>query len=423
MNDSGEVIENGTIAIRDDKIFFVSKEGIVPPDFSTKNKIDAKGKLVMPGLINTHTHVGMSLLRNYADDLPLETWLFEKVFPIEDKFTAEDIYWASKLSMVEMIRTGTTTFADMYFFMEDVARAVEEAGMRANLSRGLQCFDDNFDASTDKRLNENKELYNNWNGKADGRIQVFVGPHSVYTCTTNYLKEVVNLAKELNTGIHIHLLETKKEARDSIKNFGCTAMEHCMRLGMFDVHTIAAHGVYLTDVDLEIAEQKKINIAMNPGSNLKLGSGIPRTAEILHKGINASLGTDGASSNNNLDMFEEIRLAALLSKGYHANPTLVNAEEALRMATTNGARALGIQNDVGTIKAGMKADLIIVDTNRVNYIPKNNIVSALAYSSNSLDVETVIVNGQVLMEHRHLKTLDEEKIIHEVEKRAKKLMK
>ena len=421
MNEQMDIISNGSIAIRDDKISFISKEGIIPPDFSSDNTIDAKGKLVMPGLINTHTHVGMSLLRNYADDLPLEKWLFGKVFPIEDKFTDEDVYWASKLSIIEMIRTGTTTFADMYFFMDQVARAVEETGIRANLSRGLQCFDESFDAKTDQRFNEARELFENWNNKADGRIKVFVGPHSVYTCIPSYLQEAVNFAKELGTGIHIHLLETKKEAQDSIKNFGCTAIEHCNKMGMFDIPTLAAHGVHLTDCDIEIIQEKKVNIAHNPGSNLKLGSGIARLPELLQKGINVCLGTDGAASNNNLDMIEEMRLASLISKGFHMNPTLVNAVESIRMAVTNGAKALGIDNEVGVIKPGMSADLIVMDTNRVNYIPKSNITSALVYSSNSLDVQTVIVNGKVLMEKGELKTIDEEKVIHEVEARFNKL--
>ncbi len=421
MNESMDIIENGSITVRDDKIYYVSKEGVVPPDFSSANTIDAKGKLVMPGLINTHTHAAMSLLRNYADDMPLEKWLFEKMFPTEDKFTGEDVYWGAMLSIVEMIRTGTTTFADMYFFMEEVARAVEETGIRANLSRGLQCFDEQFDAETDKRLNEAKELFNNWNGKADGRIRVYLGPHSIYTCVPDYLREAANLAKELGTGIHIHLLETQKEAKDSIRNFGCTGVEHCLKLGVFDVPVIAAHCVHLSDNDLEILVKKKVSAAHNPGSNLKLGSGIARLPEMLSKGLNVCLGTDGAASNNNLDMFEEIRLSGLISKGFHLNPTLIDANEAVRMAVSNGAKALGIQDEVGVIRAGMKADLMIVDTNRVNYIPKNNVVSALAYSSNSLDVETVIVNGKVLMEGGQLKTIDEEKVIYQVEKRVKQL--
>ncbi len=414
MDESVGIIDNGCVAVRDDSIYFVGKGEVIPPDFSSYNTIDAKGKLVMPGLVNAHTHTAMSLLRNYADDLPLEEWLFEKIFPVEDKLAGQDVYLGTLLGIAEMIRTGTTTFADMYFFMEEVANAVDETGIRANIARGLQCFEEEFDAEADVKLREARELYNNWHGKADGRIRVFIGPHAVYTCTPGYLKEAAALAKELNTGIHIHLSETRKEVQDCRKSFQRTPIEHCLEEGIFDVPVIAAHCVHLTDNDMHILAEKNVNVVHNPGSNLKLGSGIARLPEMLHKDINVCLGTDGPASNNNLDMFEEIRLAALVSKGFHMNPSLITARQALKMAVTNGAKALGIDDEVGMIKAGMKADIIIIDTNRVNYTPRNNIISALVYSSNSLDVETVMVNGKVLMEKRELKTIDEEKVIHKI---------
>jgi len=422
MNDNMDIIENGTVAIRDDKIFYVSNNNIVPPDFSTSNVIDAKGRLVMPGLVNAHTHAAMSLLRNYADDLPLEQWLFDKIFPVEDKLTAEDVYWGSMISIIEMIKSGTTCFADMYFFMEEVARAVAETGIRANLSRGLICPSSDYDFNNDIRIKETRELFNNWNGKENGRIKVYVAPHSVYTCSPSYVQDTVNLAKELNTGIHIHLLETQVEERDSIKNFGCTSIEHCDKMGMFDVPTIAAHCVHLSDEDLNIIAKKKVNIAHNPGSNLKLASGIARLPEMLQKGINVALGTDGPASNNNLDMFEEIRLAALISKGFHMNAVLISAAEALKLAVNNGAKALGFGDELGEIKTGMKADILIIDTDKVNYIPENNMISALAYSSNSQDVDTVIVDGKILMQGRELKTIDEEKVKFMAKEKAKALI-
>jgi len=422
MNDNMDIIENGTVAIRDDKIFYVSNNNIVPPDFSTSNVIDAKGRLVMPGLVNAHAHAAMSLLRNYADDLPLEQWLFDKIFPVEDKLTAEDVYWGSMISIIEMIKSGTTCFADMYFFMEEVARAVAETGIRANLSRGLICPSSDYDFNNDIRIKETRELFNNWNGKENGRIKVYVAPHSVYTCSPSYVQDTVNLAKELNTGIHIHLLETQVEERDSIKNFGCTSIEHCDKMGMFDVPTIAAHCVHLSDEDLNIIAKKKVNIAHNPGSNLKLASGIARLPEMLQKGINVALGTDGPASNNNLDMFEEIRLAALISKGFHMNAVLISAAEALKLAVNNGAKALGFGDELGEIKTGMKADILIIDTDKVNYIPENNMISALAYSSNSQDVDTVIVDGKILMQGRELKTIDEEKVKFMAKEKAKALI-
>lgn len=422
MNSKIDIIENGSIAIRGDKIYFVSDNNVVPPDFSTRNVIDAKGKLVMPGLINAHTHAAMSLLRNYADDVPLEEWLFNKVFPIEDKLEGEDVYWGSMLSIAEMIKSGTTCFADMYFFMDEVAKAVAETGIRANLSRGLICPTQDYDLNNDIRIKETRELFNNWDGKENGRIKIYVAPHSVYTCCPSYVQDSINLAKELNTGIHIHLLETRTEERDSLKNFECTSIEHVDRMGMFDVPTIAAHCVHLADEDMNIMAKKKVNIVHNPGSNLKLGSGLARLPEMLQKGINVALGTDGSASNNNLDMFEEIRLAALISKGFHMNAVIISAGEALRMAVNNGAKALGFGDEIGEIKTGMKADLIFIDTDRLNYIPENNIISALAYSSNSQDVDTVIVDGKVLMENKELKTIDEEKVKFMARSKAKDLV-
>jgi len=286
----------------------------------------------------------------------------------------------------------------------------------------LICPTEDYDINNDNRIIETRELFNNWNGKENGRIKVYVAPHSVYTCCPSYVQDAVNLAKELNTGIHIHLLETKVEAEDSIKKFGCTSIEHCDKMGMFDVPTIAAHCVHLTDNDIQILANKKINVAHNPGSNLKLGSGIARLPDMLQKGINVALGTDGPASNNNLDMFEEIRFSALISKGYQMNAVLINAADALKMGVNNGAKALGFGNELGQINSGMKADLIIIDTDRVNYIPENNMISALAYSSNSQDVNTVIVDGKVLMKDHRLNTIDEEKVKFMVRKKAKDLI-
>lgn len=420
MDGQPEIIENGLIAIKGQEIFYIGKDTI-PQDFSASNVIDAKGNIVMPGLINAHTHAAMSLLRNYADDVPLEKWLFEKIFPVEDKLNGEYVYWGSMLSIIEMIKSGTTCFADMYFFMEEVARAVEETGIRANLSRGMMTNTEGYDFLNCERTTETIALYKNWNNKADGRIKVYVAPHSVYTCCPSYLQDTIDLAKELGTGIHIHLLETKVEEMDSLKNFGCTSIEHCDKMGMFGVPTIAAHCVHLSDDDLRIFAEKKIHVAHNPGSNLKLASGIARLPEMLQKGINVAIGTDGPASNNNLDMFEEIRLAALVSKGVRMDAVLINAVEALQMATVNGAKAVGF-DEVGALKVGNKADLIIIDIDEVNYIPQNNLISALAYSSNSRDVTTVMVNGRLLMKDKELLTIDEEKVKALAKEKSRELL-
>lgn len=422
MDMNMKILENGFILIKDSKIIDVGPDSNIQTDFKPEKIIDAGGKLVMPGFVNAHTHAAMSLMRNYADDVPLEKWLFNRIFPVEDKLIPSDVYWGSMLSIIEMIKSGTTCFTDMYFFMDEVARAVFETGMRANLSRGLICPTEDYNLKTDDRIRETRELYQHWNNKADGRIKIYVAPHAVYTCSPPYLKDTILLARELGTGIHIHLLETRVEASDSLKNFGCTSILHCDGMGMFDVPTIAAHCVHLTDEDIKIIKQKGVNVAYNPGSNLKLGSGVARIPEMLEQGINVALGTDGPASNNNLDMLEEIRLAALISKGVYMNPELVSANEALRMATVNGAKALGFSEQIGEIKPGLRADLIIINTDKENYYPRHDIISAMAYSSHGTDVETVIVDGKILMENNELKTIDEEKVKFEAQKAAVSLM-
>lgn len=421
MNDD-TVLHNACIAIQDDKITFIGNNGAVDTVFKPDNVINADKKLVMPGLVNAHTHVGMALLRNYADDLFLEDWLFKKIFPAERKFEQIDVYWSAMLCIAEMIKTGTTCFGDMYFFEEQIAKAVDETGIRANLSVGMTNNNTDFDVASDRDINAQTELYNNWHGKADGRIRVSAGPHSVYTTTLEYLKACAELAKQLSIGIHIHILETDTEKQNSIRNFGVTSVEHCVNAGIFDVPVIAAHSIHLNSTDMDIYAQKNASAVHCPGSNLKLGSGVAPIAELVSKDINVCLGTDSVASNNNLDMFEEIRLAATIHKGVHRDAQLVTAYDALKMATVNGARALAFYDDLGILKVGMKADLIILDIDKINYYPHHDIISAIAYSANSSDVDTVIVNGRVLMEKRELTTVDEEKVKYNIKKLAMKLM-
>lgn len=426
--ENDNIIKDTDILIEDKKIAFVGKPGERVSVQHLKEDgpgadfvIDGANKLAMPGLVNAHTHCGMSLLRNYADDLPLEKWLFEKMFPVEDRFAAEDVYWATMLSIVEMIRGGTTCFADMYFFMDQVARAVDETGMRATLSRGLQCFDNDFDVSTDRRMNESRQLFKDWHGKAGGRIRVDMGPHSVYTCTPPYLEACADLARELKTGIHIHILETDTEKKNSLKNFGVSTVQHCLECGVLDVPVMAAHSVHLDRGDMRIFADNRVNVVHCPGSNLKLGSGVADIAALKKHEINICLGTDSAASNNDLDMFEELRLAATLHKGIKTDPVLITAFEALEMATVNGAFALGFGDRTGFIKKGYNADMILLDIDRPNYYPQHNLVSAAVYSSKSSDVDTVIVDGKILMQNRKLKTIDEEMVKFKVKECMKRI--
>ena len=375
-------------------------------------------KLAMPGLVNGHTHIGMSLLRNFADDLPLQDWLTKKIWPTEANLTGEDVYWGSLLSMVEMIESGTTAFCDMYFFMEEVAKGLEKSGMRGVLTRGL--IEDKDNPNT--KLNETRDMFNNWNGKANGRIKVMVAPHAPYTCSPEFLIKIMELAGDLNTGIHIHLSETKKEVEDSFNIYGKSPIKHVYDLGLLDFHTIAAHCVHVDDDDIEMLYEKNVYPVNNPGSNLKLASGFAPVDKMLKKGIKVALGTDGSSSNNNLNMFEEINLAAIVNKSVNLDATSVPAYKAIEMATVNGAEALDLGGEIGSLEEGKKADLILIDLDKPHLYPRHNLISALAYGVQASDVDTVIVDGNILMEKRIVKTLDVEKIKYMANKHAKSLI-
>lgn len=415
MGDKEEPVENVEVAIEKDKIKYI---GEVPEDFYAEKVIDARESLVMPGLIDGHTHIAMSLFRNYADDLPLMEWLKTRIWPLEEKLTAQDVYWGSMLGVAELIRSGVTCFSDMYFFMEETAKAVEEAGIRAVLARGL-VGGDNDDG---RRFEETRKLYKSWHNGAGGRIKVMVGPHAPYTCSPGYLRKVVELARELNVGIHIHIAESADEVEESLKNYGKSPVRHIYDLGLFDIPTVAAHCVHLSDEDIEILAENKVSVVNNPTSNLKLASGFAPVEKMIKKGINVALGTDGPSSNNNLNMFEEINLAAIINKSVNHDATSIPAITAIKMATVNGAKALGLEREIASIEVGKKADLIIIDTQKPHFYPRHNIISALAYSAQASDVKTVIVDGKIIMEDYEIKTIDTERIMFETEKAAKDLM-
>ncbi|HRS20979.1 MAG TPA: amidohydrolase, partial [Clostridia bacterium] len=379
INDNDGVIPEGSIGIRDNRIDFVGEgNGCIEADYS--KVIDCKGRTVMPGFVNAHNHLAMTMFRNYADDMKLMDWLFTKIFPLEDKQTDESVYWGSLLAMVEMIKSGTTTFADMYFFMESTARAVSESGMRAVLSRGLQ--GESGEEDLDYRLKESDELFRKFHNSYNGRIKVMLAPHSVYTCSEAYLRKVAAKSLEQEIPVQIHLSETKEEVNTCIEKFGRSPVKYLEDLGLLNDRTVAAHCVAVDDDDIGILASRRVNVVHNPGSNMKLASGTAPVAKMLEKGINVCLGTDGASSNNNLDMLEEMRLAAYLQKICTNDPTALPAETVIRMATLKGAKALGFEN-LGSIEAGKTADLIVLNTERAHYYPKYNIKSAIVYSGNS----------------------------------------
>ena len=411
MKNDGEFFY-GDILIKNGKIAEVGEKIDSPAD----ETIDAEGAIVLPAFINAHTHLAMILMRNYKDDKEnLQEWLSE-IFPIEDKLEADDIFKASRAGIAELIKGGCTTFADMYFFMDDVARAVEASGIRAALSRGLTGVTPN----AQQALQENKEFYKTWHGKADGRITVMFGPHAPYTCPPDYIRQVVEAAGELGAEVHTHLCETKGEVDSIVKQYGKSPIALMDELGLFDCGCLAAHCVWVDDADMDIMVKKGVRVAHNPGSNLKLASGIAPVQDMLKKGIVVGLGTDGASSNNNLDIMEEMHLAAFIHKAHTLDPLVVPAESAVNMMTEAGAACLGY-TDIGKLETGYKADITLVDREGLHWYPKNDSMSLLAYSANSFDVDTVMVNGKVLLKGKEFTTLDIEKIKAEAERTKEKL--
>lgn len=409
------VVQEGSIAIEGDKITAI---GEVPASWKPDRTIDAKDKFAVPGFVNAHTHASMTLLRSYADDMKLMDWLQQKIWPIEAKMRNEDVYWGAMLAAVEMIQSGTTTFADMYGpDMEKVAEVVETSGLRAVLSRGLI----GVVPDADEKLQENATLFKNWHKKAAGRITVMFGPHALYTCPPDYLRKVAETAKALGAEIHIHMSETKGEVEDCLKQYGKRPFAHVASTGLFDNGTLAAHCVHLDDEDVAIIKKYGIRIAHNPGSNMKLASGIAPVPRLLKEDVCVALGTDGASSNNNLDMLEEVNLAAMLHKVASYDPEAVPAAEALRMGTVYGAKAVGL-SEVGILKEGYKADIVLFDMNSPAWVPRHDPVSLLVYSANAASVDTVIVDGRILMEKRELLTLDEERILFETKRRVAHLL-
>ncbi|BCV21031.1 amidohydrolase [Moorella sp. Hama-1] len=413
---AGAVVVDGAIAIDSDRLQYVGPAQGVPAEWQADTVIAAEGMAALPGLVNAHTHAAMTLLRSYADDLPLKQWLEEKIWPREGELDREDIYWSTQLALLEMIRSGTTTFADMYFHMDAVAEAVVAAGLRGCLSQGLIGFQD----TSHKRLATGISLVKEWQGAGAGRVTTMLGPHAPYTCPPAYLTRVAETAARLGVGLHIHLAETRGEVDEIKARYGTTPVALVNKLGLLDLPVLAAHCVHLTTEEIAILAAKKAGVAHCPESNLKLASGVAPVKEMLAAGVNVALGTDSAASNNNLDMVAETRTAALLAKGISGDPTAVPAHQALTMATLNGARALGLEKEIGTLEAGKKADLILVDMRQAHLMPPNDVEAHLVYAARGSDVDTVIVQGRILMAGGEVKTLDAEKIYAQVTKRMQK---
>jgi len=413
----GNEIKKCSLLIEDDKITDLSKEFI---SRDADIVIDGEGKVLIPGLINTHTHLPMTLMRGLADDLILDNWLNNHIWPTEANLDGEHCYAGAKLACAEMIKSGTTTFNDMYFFMDHVAKAVDESGMRGNISHGMLDMGDE-----DKRKAEYKEtlrIIDKCHNTANGRIKVSLGPHAPYTCSTELLKWVRKKADQKNLRVHIHVSETEFEVKKIIDNYEARPFEYLDKIGFLNDDVLAAHAVWLSDTEMEIIKEKRVKISHNPVSNMKLASGISPVAKMMDKAINLSLGTDGAASNNNLDMLEEMKIAALQQKVNTYNPTVLKAAEIFKMSTIGGAVSLGLEDEIGSLELGKKADMALVNMKAPHLTPYRHPISHLVYSANGGDVDTVICNGQILMQERELLIMDERDVLELAEEAAKDLL-
>ncbi|MCX7778835.1 MAG: amidohydrolase [Patescibacteria group bacterium] len=382
-------------------------------NLKANEKIDGRGKkAVMPGLINSHTHAAMTLFRGYADDLPLETWLKKKIWPIEKKMSYDDIYWGTKLACLEMIKGGTTCFNDMYWFEEATFEAVEEMGLRAVI--GLVIVD--FIPEAKKRVEKTFEKLKN---RSSDRIKLSIAPHAIYTVSKENLIWAKKFASQNNLLLHLHLSETEKEVQECQRRYKMRPVEFLDKIGLLDENLIAVHTLWLDDREVEILAKKRVKIVHCPTSNMKLASGILPYRKLKRRKINITLGTDGPASNNSLDMFFEMKIASLLHKIKEMDPSITKAKEIFAMATKNGAKTLKIET--GEIKEGKLADLVLIDLEKAPLIPRHHLISNLVYSASSDCVSDLICHGKILMRERRVEK--ENEIIKNSQKIAGRLIK
>ena len=407
------------VYIEGNRIVGIDRE---PAGFAAEETIDCVKKILMPGLVNTHTHAYMSVFRNFADDLPFETWLFDKITPLEDRMTAELAYWGNLLSIMEMLRTGTTCFVDMQMFPRMAVKACAYSGIRAVISRGLVGAD-RQDPGGIRRMNEAFDEMAYAASLPDAPVSFALGPHAIYTCGEDFLRYVAETAKEKGLPVNMHLSETRAEFENCLKEHGKTPAAYIESLGLLDGRSILAHCVYLADEDYEILKRHDVTVALNPASNMKLANGFAPVPRLLREGIRVSLGTDGASSNNSLNMFREMNLLSLSQKGAEKDPLVLTADETVQIAVKNGYAAIGMEREAGRVEEGCIADLILLDEDAPNFHPKYNWNAALAYSSTGYEVTDVIVNGKILMRDRVLTTIDEERVRSEMARIAEDFQK
>lgn len=390
--------------------------GRVPADFVADEKIDARNHVALPGFFNAHTHAAMTLQRGFAEDLDIVRWFNERIWMMESALTEEDVYWGAALAACEMIRSGTVAFADHYFWMPQVARVVAESGMKALL--GWCVFGSDFATEMGPTtLERTADFVAEFQDSADGRVKTILAPHSPYISSARFLERTADWARRLGVGCHIHVAETREQLQRSLREHGKTPVRYLADLGIFDNPSIAAHAIHITDEDVEILRDKDATVVQCVKTHMKLAMGTTRVPDLLRAGVNVALGTDGPPSNNDLDMLEVTRLAALVQKHDRQDATLLPSMQVLKLATQNGARAMGFGKS-GVLKEGADADLILVDMNRPHLVPRHDLAANIVHSARGGDVAYVIVDGKILLRRGELTTLDEERIKREAEARA-----
>jgi 5-methylthioadenosine/S-adenosylhomocysteine deaminase len=419
LNDSDEIFDPGVVAITNDEIVWVGPETSWPDQFEPWERLNMAGGLIMPGLINAHTHAAMTCFRGLADDLPLSVWLNEHIFPAERNINGELVYKGTLLACAEMILGGITTFCDMYLFEDQVARAAHEASMRALVGEVLYDFPSPNYGPPEQGLAFTRDLIQTW--QVDPLISVAVEPHAVYTCSPDLLYACRDIAEDFRVPMIIHLSESQDEVNQVKERYGLSPVDHLEKLELLSPRLIADHCVVLTEEEMDILAERGVRVVHNNESNMKLANGVAPVAKLLERGVVVGLGTDGCASNNNLDMLAEMDSVAKLHKVYRMDPTIMDAKTVVRLATRGGARVLGLDEQIGSLEPGKKADLIGLDLDKPHLTPLYNIYSHVVYAASAADVTLNIINGRVVMRDGELLTLDVEKVMAEVRAIAKKI--
>lgn len=420
MDDKGTLIKKGSIAVDGENIIAIGEKDEIENQYISREIINAEDSLVMPGLINCHTHAPMTYFRGMADDLELTDWLNNYIFPDEAKFVNREFsYLGSLLACAEMIKSGTTTFCDMYIFEDDIAMATKSAGMRCLLGEALFNFPSPNVKTPEEGLKYTEMLIEKWAN--DPLVNIVVEPHTLYTCSENLLKDSRILADRYGVPIATHYLETKSEKKKLAEKYGKSPATFLKGIGYLSEQFIAFHCVYLEEEDIQMFADHGCKVVHDPESNMKLAAGVAPVPDILAAGISVGLGTDGCASNNNLDMFQEMDTTAKFHKVIRLDPTVMDAKTVVRIATNGGARVLGMDKLIGSLKPGMKADIIIINLNKPHLIPLYKEYSHIVYAANGSDVDTVLINGKVVMKNRMLLTINENDTISMVEETALKI--